>query len=113
MSRSSLEEVALVLAEGYPSPDMDLTGKQLARVVAVALPSLTSRAASALREGREGVEDIWKAIREDSEELFGPALREIERVKVIYVASKFANNKTIGSLMTRLAIDLSRSHKEG
>jgi hypothetical protein len=112
MSPKSLEEVGLALAEGYPSPDTDSTRKELARVVEVALPSLAFRASSALSQGKEEVEEVWKTIRQDSEELFAPALPEVERVKVIYVASKFANNKQIGELMTRLAIDLARSQKE-
>ena len=78
----------------------------------MALPSLATRASSALREGKKEVEDIWKAIREDSEGVFASALGEVDRVKVIYVASKFANNELIGDLMTRLAIDLARSQKE-
>ena len=101
-----------MLAAGYPSPDTDSTRRELARVVEVALPSLATRASSALREGKKEVEDIWKAIREDSEGVFASALGEVDRVKVIYVASKFANNELIGDLMTRLAIDLARSQKE-
>ena len=112
MSTKSLEEVGLALAEGYPSKDIDTTGKELARVVEVALPSLAQRAFSALSLGKEGVEGVWKAIQEDSEELFAPALEQVERVKVIYVASKFANNKLIGEMMTTLAMDLARSRKE-
>ena len=65
-----------------------------------------------LREGKKEVEDIWKAIREDSEGVFASALGEVDRVKVIYVASKFANNKTIGELVIRLAIDQARGRKE-
>jgi len=112
MSTKSLEEVGLALAEGYPSKDIDTTGKELARVVEVALPSLATRASSALREGKKEVEDIWKAIREDSEGVFASALGEVDRVKVIYVASKFANNELIGHLITGLAMDQARSKKE-
>lgn len=112
MRAKALEEVGLVLAEGYPSQDLDSTGKELARVVEVALPALVLRASSALTQGRKEVEEMWKAIREGSEELFAPALGEIERVKVIYVASKFANNKFIGELMTRLAIAEARARRE-
>lgn len=112
MTRTSLAGVGLVLAEGYPSKDVTSTERELAKVVEVALSSLASRASSALNRGQEGVEEIWKAIREDSEELFAPALQEIERVKVIYVASKFANNKTIGELITRLAIGQAQSQRE-
>ena len=101
-----------MLAEGYPSPDADLTRRELTRVVELALPSLALRSSSAQSQGKEEVEEVWKAIREGSEESFAPAVGEIERVKVIYVASKFANNKVIGELITRLAIDLARSQKE-
>ncbi len=112
MSSKSLEEVGLALAEGYPSKDSDLTRKELARVVEVVLPSLADRAFSALSQGKEGVEEVWKAIREDSKGLFAPALEEVERVKVIYVASKFANNRIVGEVLTKLAIDMARSQKE-
>lgn len=88
-----LEEVGLALAE-------------------VALPSLALRVSSALTQSKEEVEEVWKAIREDSEELFAPALEQVARVKVIYVASKFANNKMIGELMTGLAMDQARSKRE-
>lgn len=111
MKLSVLEEVGLALAEGYPSGEKDRVGSELARVVELALPALARRASSALGQGKEAIEEVWKAIREDSEELFAPALREVEQVKVIYVASKFMNNKLIGELVTRLAIDLARGKK--
>lgn len=114
MSSKSLEEVGLALTEGYPAQDIESTRKELTRVVEMVLPALALRASSALNDEKKEVEEVWKFIREGSEQLFAPALKEkeIERVKVIYVASKFANNKFIGNLMTSLAIDLARSHKE-
>ena len=113
MNTKSLDEVGQALAAGYPSPDKERLTGELARVVEIVLPSLAGRASAALNQGKTELEEVWKAIREDSEELFAPAIKGIERVKVIYVASKFANNKGIGEQVTALAIDLTRSQKEG
>lgn len=110
--KAHLEEVGLALARGYPSQDTLSVSRELTQVVEVALPLLAQRAAAALAQGKEEPAEIWLAIREDSEQLFAPALERVERVKVIYVASKFANNEHIGDLITRLALDLARNREE-
>ena len=110
MGGQDLEEIGLALASGYPSSDSK-TNREFQGVVELALPSLALRAASAMDQGKEEVEEVWKSIREDSEGLFEGALENVDRVKVIYVASKFANNKMVGELMTKLAMDVARSKK--
>jgi len=111
MTVGVLQEIGLILAQGYPSQDTDLVAKELIRVLQLALPSLALRAASVKGQWGREVEEVWKAIRKDSEELFAPALEEVERAKVIYVASKFMNNEAIGELLTKAAIDRSQEEE--
>jgi hypothetical protein len=44
--------------------------------------------------------------------LFEEALEKVERVKVIFVASKFMNNKLIGEMITKQALEIARHVRE-
>lgn len=111
MSQEELAEIAAALASGYPGGDKVKTSQEFQSVVEIVLPLLAHRVSPAAGKGTENITELWQLIREASEGLFEGALEKVERVKVIYVASKFANNKMVGELMTKLAMDMARSKK--
>jgi len=72
----------------------------------IILPALTEKVDAARHRGGGSVEEAWKAIRGDSEASFQAALNTVARVKVLYVASKFMNNKAVGTMITQAALTL-------
>ncbi len=61
--------------------------------------------------GQSSIAEIWKAIRNDAEVDFHPALAEVERSKVIYVTGKFMNNRAVGMAITELAMALAEGRE--
>ena len=112
MSQEELAEVAVALASEYPGGDKAGTAQDFQRVVEAALPSLTDRASLAIDRGIEDVTEVWQVIRQDSEGLFAEALGKVDRVKIIFVASKFINNKLIGEMITQQALEIARHGRE-
>lgn len=112
MGRKELVEIADVLASGYPGGDKVKTSQEFQNVMEIVLPLLARRASLAVGRGIENVTEVWQLIREDSEGLFGGALEKVGRIKVIFVASKFINNKLIGEMMTKQALEIARGEKE-
>ncbi|MDQ7849497.1 MAG: hypothetical protein RB148_04385 [Armatimonadota bacterium] len=101
-----LEEIAAQLASGYPGEDSSAIAAEFAEVLRIVLPALTKRAVTARHQVDGSVDDVWKAIRGDAEASFRAALNRVSRVKVLHVASKFMNNKTIGTMITQAALTL-------
>lgn len=99
-----LEDIALELAVGYPSQDTSKVAAEFVEVLRIVLPTLTEKVGAARQQANGSVEEVWKAIRGEAEASFLAALDRLERVKVIYVASKFMNNKTIGTMITQVAL---------
>lgn len=112
MSQEELVEIATALASGYPNDNNVKTSREFQSIVETVLPSLAHRAALAIRKGIKDIPEAWQLIREDSEELFKEALGKSDRVKVIFVASKFMNNKLIGEMITKQALEIARRGKE-
>ena len=112
MSQKELAEIAAALASGYPGGDKVGTAQEFQSVVETVLPPLADRASLAIGRGIENVTETWQVVREDSEGLFEDALGKVDRVKVIFVASKFMNNKLIGEMITKQALEIARRGKE-
>lgn len=113
MSRKEFTEIAAVLASEYLSSNNKVkTTQEFQSVVEIILPALARRAQSALDKGIRNTTQIWQLIREDSEGLFENALEKVDRVKVIFVASKFMNNKLIGEMITNQALEMT-GNREG
>ena len=112
MSRKELIKIAATLATEYPDSNKVKTSRTFRSVLEIVLPPLAQRASLALGKGMENITEIWQLVREDSEGLFERALEKVERVKVIFVASKFLNNKLIGEMVTKQAVELARQGKE-
>ena len=106
MSGRNLAEITLELVAGYPTADVEATQRELRRVLDVALITLTPKAQAIRQAGQSSILEIWKAIRTDAEADFQPALAEVERLKVVYIASKFMNNRAVGTAITELALAL-------
>jgi len=98
------DEIAAHLASGYPSDDPPAVAAEFAQILKVALPALAEKAEAARLRGGGSAEEVWKAIRVDAEGSFRAALSGIARVKVLYVASKFMNNRAIGTMITQAAL---------
>lgn len=99
-----LEDIAWELASGYPDPDAAKVAAEFIEVLRIALPPLTAKAGAARQQGSGSVEEVWKTIRGEAEASFQAALNRGERMKVVYVTSKFMNNKTIGTMITEAAL---------
>jgi len=112
LSRKELTEIVAELASGYPGGNKDKTSQEFQSVVEIVLPPLAHRASLAIGRGIENVTEAWQLIREDSEGLFEKALEKVDRIKVIFVASKFMNNKLIGEMITKQALEMARHGKE-
>jgi len=122
-----LTDVVLELATGYPDDDVEATAQDLHRALEIALSTLVPRAWGvavqhhrpwqARQEGEEanasgiGVVGVWKAIRGDAEADFAPALKEVPRLKVVYVASKFMNNRAVGTAITEAALAIAQEQE--
>ncbi len=106
MSKGSLAEITQELAVGYPTTDVEATQRELRLVLDITLITLAPKAQAARQAGRSSILEIWKAIRRDAEADFQPALAEVERLKVVYVASKFMNNKAVGTAIAEVALAL-------
>jgi len=109
MAVRRIEEIARDLVSGYPTQEPERVQQELTQVLEVVLPALADKAASARRQGKDSVEEIWKALRSTAEEDFHRALAHVERLKVLYVASKFMNNKAVGTSITETALELASS----
>ncbi|MEW6034631.1 MAG: hypothetical protein AB1603_07235 [Chloroflexota bacterium] len=112
MSQKELAEIAAALASEYPGGDKAGTAQEFQSVVETVLPPLAYRASLTIGRGVEDVTETWQLIREGSEGLFEEALKKADRVKVIFVASKFTNNKLIGEMVTKQALEIARRGKE-
>jgi hypothetical protein len=99
-----LEDITHGLASGYPGQDTSKVASEFAEILKIVLPALSEKAGTARQRGGSSVEEVWKAIRGESEACFQAALDRAERLKVLYVASKFMNNKTIGTMITEAAL---------
>ncbi len=112
MSQKELAEIAAALASEYPGGDKARMSREFQSVVEAVLPTLAHRASLAIGRGIENITETWQLIREDSEGLFEEALKKVDRIKVIFVASKFMNNKLIGGMITKQALEIARHGKE-
>lgn len=104
MAAKSLEEIAGDLASGYPTQDLEAAQQAVLRVLKAVLPALTRRAVAAREAGATSAEEVWKVIRREAEPDFQPVLTQVERPQVVYVASKFLNNRAIGTAVTEVAL---------
>lgn len=112
MGQKELTEITAALASDYPDSNKVKTSGEFQRVLEIVLPLLAGRASRTLGRGTTNITEAWELIREDSERLFEKALAGVERVKVIFVASKFMNNKLIGEMITKQAMELAKQGKE-
>lgn len=112
MGKKEIEEIAAELASGYPDNDKARLSQEFLSVVKIVLPPLAKRASLALNRGVVNITETWQLVRADSERLFEEALEKVERVKVIFVASKFMNNKLIGEMITKQALEIARHVRE-
>lgn len=113
MAGRDLAEIIRELAAGYPAADVEATQRELRQVLDIALTTLSPKAQAARQAGQSSIQEIWKAIRSGAEADFQPALAEVERLKVVYVASKFMNNKAVGTAITEVALAEEKEARSG
>ena len=112
MGQKEIKEIAAELASGYPDSDKARIAQEFQGVVQIVMLPLAERASLAINRGTDSITEMWEFVRADSERLFEEALKKVERVKVIFVASKFINNKFIGEMITKQALEIARHGKE-
>ena len=78
--------------------------ERISEILEALLPGIAAIAES--KKEREPV-NLWNALKEDEKvkDLFRKALERIERPIVIYVASKFENNKHFGTRIIEEALE--------
>lgn len=103
-----LKGLAKVLVSGYPTDEPEKAQHEFTKILQVVLPVLAERASRAQQVGGGPVEEGWKRIRGWGEEDFEKALPGVDRLRVLYVASKFMNNKAVGTWITDEALDLAK-----
>jgi len=111
MGPGDVASLAGKLAAGYPGEASEQLRRDFQQVLEAILPALTARAQTAQREGRTSVEEVWRAIRQEAEGDFHTALGHVDRLKVIYVASKFLNNRAVGTAITEVALARARGQE--
>jgi hypothetical protein len=99
-----VEEIARELASGYPNHDALRVTGEFVEILDAVLPALAEKTAGAREQGADSVEAVWKAIRDEAETVFQATLDRVERLKVVYVVSKFMNNRKIGTMITEAAL---------
>lgn len=104
ISTQSLAEIVQKLVGGYPGQDLQESQREFTRVLEIVLPALRKRVVNARQQGNDSAEDIWKTIRGGAEGEFEKALQQIDRLKVLYVTSKFMNNKSVGTAITEIVL---------
>lgn len=112
MVQKGLSEIAEDLAAGYPTEDLRGIQQDFLGVLEIVLPLIAEKAEEAGRGGNEGVEEIWKALRGHAESDFQKALVQLDRLKVLYVTSKFMNNRKVGTAITELALELANTKED-
>lgn len=112
MSAKDLTEIARELAAGYPNQDLQAIQREFTQILNIVLPTLSKKAYKVKHEGKNSTEEIWKEIRGGAEGDFDKALEHVARLKVIYIASKFMNNKTVGTAITETALKLAESRED-
>ncbi len=112
MGQKELEGITTELASGYPDSDKVKIAQEFQDVVVMVLPLLAKRVLLGRKQGLKNTSEMWAFIKEDSERLFEGALTQIERVKVIFVVSKFMNNRHIGETITEQAQEMAGQEKE-
>lgn len=91
------------LEQGYPKEYAPSNLKEvLSRIIQSVIPAIAE--ATEEVEGQD-VANVWQEIRKDERirEAFARAT-EIDRAAAIYVASKFENNRYIGSILVQEAL---------
>jgi predicted PP-loop superfamily ATPase len=106
LGQKELKRITAELAAGYPDSDKVKIAQEFQYVVTIVLPLLAQRVLRGRKKGLNNISEMWKFIKEDSERLFEGALSQIERVKVIFVVSKFMNNRHIGEMITEQALEI-------
>ena len=112
MGQKELKEITVELASGYPDSDKVKTAQEFLNVLTAVLPLLVERVQLGREQGLKNTSEMWKFIKEDSERLFEGVVTQIERVKVIFVVSKFMNNRLIGEMITEQALETAGQEKE-
>lgn len=92
--RTSLKEIAQNLSKDYPE---GITEDEVLNIINDVLPRIGDRLKDLFPNSKPSVLDGWNVIKEESEKLFEPLLSKYDMLKILYVASKFRNNKTIGT----------------
>lgn len=108
MAEEEFRELVQDLAAGYPGEDLEGNKRDIAQVLETVLPALAQEASDVKRGGKESPEEIWKTIRNMAESAFEKALQQSNRLKVLYVTSKFMNNKKVGTAITDIALNFSK-----
>lgn len=93
---------------GYPTDEPEKAQHEFTKILQAVLPALAERASRAQQAGGGSVEEVWEQIRGWGEEDFAKALQEADRLKVLYIVSKFMNNKAVGTWITDEALEFAK-----
>lgn len=96
-------ELVEALEQGYPKKYAPSDLKEvLSRIIQSVIPAIAEAAEEI--EGRDAA-NVWQEIRRDKR-IRGAFARaaEVDRAATIYVASKFENNRYVGSILVEAAL---------
>jgi len=106
MAEKTLNQIVEDLASGYPDPDKAQVRQEFIAVIERLLPTLGRRALVIQKEtGLASFEEVWEAMQGPAEGDFAVDWKDIEPVKVLYVASKYLNNSYFGTHITQIALE--------
>lgn len=96
--------IARRLAQDHPGEDKETLTAHLRSVLEGVLPALARRASLALAAGAGTPEEVWLAIKHESEEDFARTMALAGRGPAVFAASKFMNNQGFGLAITQEAM---------
>lgn len=95
--RQSLKDAVQALSKGYSE---GITEDEVLSIINDVLPRIRDKLKELFPQDKPSGMDAWNAVREDAESLFEPLVAKHDMLKVLYVTSKFKNNKNIGTAIT-------------
>jgi len=105
------EEVVDVLASGYSFGDIK---EALYQIICAVGPEI---ACLALEEAQneKSLLELWQSVKkkEEIQDSLKKLIGQVDRLAVIYFASKFENNQWVGTNTIKNALEAERARKEG
>ncbi len=100
---SRLNEIAKILSKDYPE---GINEDEVVSMIKDVLPAIRDKLKKTFKDDKPSLLDGWNDVREDAEGMFEPLLSKYDMLKIVYIASKFKNNKNIGTAIVEMSNEL-------